>query len=154
MNKYLLIILFLVFNLLATSQENNFFESPKNYLIKGTYQKYHSAMGSGTGFIININIPPKMIDKKFVIDSVLINNESVEFLLKNKEASSIEINLYYPTKQPAYNEVIEKPEYKKIQFNSTATNSWIYIRKKSKSYKLQISGYQLIDNLKKSTNEF
>ncbi len=111
-------------------------------------------MGSGTGFIINISIPQKMIDKKFVIDSVLINHESVDFLLKNKEATSIEINLYYPTEQPAYNEVIEKPENKKIQFNSSATNSWIYIRKKSKSYKLQISGFQLIDNLKKSTNEF
>ncbi len=110
-------------------------------------------MGSGTGFIININIPQKMIDKKFVIDSVLINHESVEFLLKKKEASSIEINLYYPTEQPAYNEVIEKPEFKKTQFNSSATNSWIYIRKKSKSYKLQISGFQLIDNLKKSTHE-
>lgn len=154
MNKYLLIILFLAFSFAANSQENNFFENPRNYFIQGTYQKYHSAMGSGTGFIINISIPQKMIDKKFVIDSVLINHESVDFLLKNKEATSIEINLYYPTVQPAYNEVIEKPEYKKTQFNSSATNSWIYIRKKSKSYKLQISGYQLKDNLKKSTNEF
>lgn len=111
-------------------------------------------MGSGRGFIINISIPQKMMDKKFMIDSVLINNESVEFLLKKNQASSIEINLYYPTEQPAYNELIEKSEHKKIQFNSVVNNSWIYISKKSKSYKLQIIGYQLIDNLKKSTDEF
>ena len=94
------------------------------------------------------------MDKKFMIDSVLINHEPVEFLLKKNHTSSIEINLYYPTEKPVYNDLNEKFEHKKIQFNSAVNNSWIYIRKKSKRYKLQISGFQLTDNIKKSTDEF
>lgn len=153
MNKYLLIIFFLAFNLLATSQENNFFESPKNYLIKGTYQKYQSAMGSGTGFIIHINIPQKMMDKKFVIDSVFVNNEPITFTLKEHEGTLIELNVYFPSKKPFFNDGVENIIEEKSKSNISLINCFFYIKRNSKRYKLQVSGYELMDSLKKSTHE-
>jgi hypothetical protein len=153
LNKYLLIILFLAFNLLATAQENNFFENPSNYFIKGTYQKYQSAMGSGSGFIIHISIPKKIMDQKFVIDSVFINNEPIAFTFKDNAGTLIELNVYFPTEKPVFNDGVEIIKNEKSKSNISTINCFFYIKKKSKRYKLQVSGYELIDSLKKSTYE-
>ena len=153
MNKYLLIILFLAFNLIATAQEKNFFENPRNYLIKGTYQKYQSAMGSGSGFIIYISIPKKIIDQKFVIDSVYINNEPIAFTVKDNAGTLIELNVYFPSEKPVFNDGVENIKNEKIKSNISSIDCFFYIKRKSKRYKLHVSSYELIDNLKKSTYE-
>jgi hypothetical protein len=153
LNKYLLIILFLAFNLIATAQEKNFFENPRNYLIKGTYQKYQSAMGSGSGFIIYISIPKKIIDQKFVIDSVYINNEPIAFTVKDNAGTLIELNVYFPSEKPVFNDGVENIKNEKSKSNISSINCFFYIKRKSKRYKLQVSGYELIHNLKKSTYE-
>ena len=153
MNKYLLIIFFLAFNLNATAQKKNFFENPSNYLIKGTYQKYQSAMGSGSGFIIHISIPKKMMDKKFIIDSVFVNNEPIAFTLKEHEGTLIELNVYFPSEKPVFNDGEENIKNEKSKSNISSINCFFYIKRKSKRYKLQVSGYELIDNLKKTTYE-
>jgi hypothetical protein len=153
LNKYLLIIFFLAFNLIATAQKKNFFENPSNYLINGTYQKYQSAMGSGTGFIIHISIPQKIMDKKFVIDSVFINNEPIAFTIKEHEGTLIELNVYFPSEKPVFNDGVENIKNEKIKSNISSINCFFYIKRKSKRYKLEVSGYELIDSLKKSTHE-
>jgi hypothetical protein len=146
--------LLLAFSFPATSQEKNFFENPRNYLIKGTYQKYQSAMGSGSGFIIYISIPKKIIDQKFVIDSVFINNEPIAFTLKGQhESTLIELNVYFPSEKPVFNDGVEIIKNEKSKSNISTINCFFYIKKKSKRYKLQVSGYELIDNLKKSIYE-
>jgi hypothetical protein len=153
LNKYLLIILFFAFSFSATSQEKNFFENPRNYFIKGTYQKYQSAMGSGSGFIIHISIPQKMMDKKFVIDSVFINNEPIAFTLKEHEGTLIELNVYFPSEKPVFNDGVENIKNEKIKSNISSIDCFFYIKRKSKRFKLQVSGYELMDSLKKSTYE-
>ena len=145
--------MFLAFSFAATSQEKSFFENPRNYLINGTYQKYQSAMGSGTGFIIHISIPQKMTDKKFIIDSVFINNEPIAFTLKDNEGTLIELNVYFPSEKPVFNDGVENIKNEKSKSNISSINCFFYIKRKSKRYKLQVSGYELIDNLKKSTYE-
>ena len=145
--------MFLSFSFSATSQEKNFFENPRNYFIKGTYQKYQSAMGSGTGFIIHISIPQKMTDKKFIIDSVFINNEPIAFTFKDNAGTLIELNVYFPSEKPVFNDGVENIKNEKIKSNISSIDCFFYIKRKSKRYKLQVSSYELIDNLKKSTYE-
>ncbi len=145
--------MFLAFSFPATSQKKNFFENPRNYLIKGTYQKYQSTMGSGTGFIIHISVPKKIIDHKFLIDSVFINNEPIAFTLKDNAGKLIELNVYYPSEKPVFNDGVEIIKNEKSKSNISTINCFFYIKKKSKRYKLQVSGYELIDNLKKSIYE-
>ncbi len=153
MKKYLLIILFLAFSFPATSQEKNFFENPRNYFIKGTYQKYQSALGSGSGLIIYICIPQKIIDQKFIIDSVFINNEPIAFTLKDNAGTLIELNVYFPSEKPVFNHGVENIKNEKSKSNISTINCFFYIKRKSKKYKLQVSGYELMDSLKNSKNE-
>jgi hypothetical protein len=145
--------LFLAFSFSATSQEKNFFENPRNYFIKGTYQKYQSALGSGSGFIIHISIPQKIMDQKFVIDSVFINNEPITFTFKDNAGTLIELNVYFPTEKPVFNDGVENIKNEKSKSNISTINCFFYIKRKSKRYKLQVSGYELMDSLKKSTHE-
>ena len=111
-------------------------------------------MGSGSGFIIYISIPKKIIDQKFVIDSVFINNEPIAFTLKGQhESTLIELNVYFPSEKPVFNDGVEIIKNEKSKSNISTINCFFYIKKKSKRYKLQVSGYELIDNLKKSIYE-
>ncbi len=110
-------------------------------------------MGSGSGFIIYISIPKKIIDQKFVIDSVFINNEPIAFTLKDNAGTLIELNVYFPSEKPVFNDGVEIIKNEKGKSNISTINCFFYIKRKSKRYKLLVSGYELIDNLKKSTYE-
>jgi hypothetical protein len=110
-------------------------------------------MGSGSGFIIYISIPKKMIDQKFVIDSVFINNEPIAFTFKDNAGTLIELNVYFPSEKPVFNDGGENVKNEKSKSNISTINCFFYIKRKSKRYKLQVSGYELIDSLKKSTYE-
>jgi len=110
-------------------------------------------MGSGTGFMIHISIPQKMMDKKFIIDAVFINNEPIAFTIKEDEGTLIELNVYFPSEKPVFNDGVENIKNEKSKPNISSINCFFYIKRKSKRYKLQVSGYELIQNLKKSTYE-
>ena len=93
------------------------------------------------------------MDKKFIIDSVFVNNEPIAFTLKEHEGTLIELNVYFPSEKPVFNDGEENIKNEKSKSNISSINCFFSIKRKSKRYKLQVSGYELIDNLKKTTYE-
>jgi hypothetical protein len=47
----------------------NYFINEKKYFLKGTFQKYHAALGSGNGVLLKIELPTELFIKKYSIDS-------------------------------------------------------------------------------------
>ena len=128
----------------------NYFTNEKKYFLKGTFQKYHAALGSGDGVLLKIELPAQIFKKKYTVDSFFIEKKYFPITIIEVNYKKIaEINIFQ-SKNPISSdmeEVISPNYFENLSFEQIKSN--FIISKNGVKCNLQISGYSEIVNLNK-----
>lgn len=119
---------------------------PNKYFLQGSYEKYHSALESGVGYLFKIKVPESMLQKKITIDTVYFNEVAVPFTLRKNKHTYIEFNIYYPEKSPSLGDSLVEEQKIKNPLAVSTIHSRLIISQHKKRYTLKVSGYQLKDS--------
>ncbi len=128
----------------------NYFSNENKYYLKGTFQKYHAALGSGDGILLKIELPAQLFKKKYKVDSFLIEQKFFPItFIETGNKKFAEINIFQ-SKNPASSdmgEAVSKNYFENVSFEKIKSN--FIISKNGVKRNLQISGYSEIVNLNK-----
>ena len=128
----------------------NYFTNEKKYFLKGTFQKYHAALGSGDGVLLKIELPAQIFKKKYTVDSFFIEKKYFPITIIEINYKKIaEINIFQSKNSISSDmeEVISPNYFENLSFEQIKSN--FIISKNGVKYNLQISGYSEIVNLSK-----
>ena len=128
----------------------NYFINEKKYFLKGTFQKYVAALGSGNGILLKIELPTELFTKKYSIDSFFLDKKyfPVTIIEKNKKKFA-EINIFQ-SKNPISSDTTEAVIGNYFEnFSFDQIKSHFIISKNGITRSLQIKGYSEIIILNK-----
>jgi hypothetical protein len=138
----------------VAKKSSNYFLNKNKYYLKGTFQKYHTALGKGQGILLKIELPNELLRKKYNIDSLFIENKYYPIsIIENDKKKFAEVNILYNNESIAAEQPENISENKSdmmfTKLNFEKVKSHIVVNRNGISYVLFISGYLAITNLNK-----
>ncbi|MFZ4798159.1 MAG: hypothetical protein ACOYMA_11745 [Bacteroidia bacterium] len=146
--KSIILLLFSFLVLFSCASKSNIkAQSNKNvYETEATYTPYLTAMGKGKGIIFRV----EFLNNKaanITVDSFIVNNKSLPFILKNNDNFiEIESNYLKSKKAPSFSDDSKSGIIKEIEdpiiINQNFYPSWIIITINNEKIKLIIENYK------------
>jgi len=128
----------------------NYFLNRNKYYLKGTFQKYHTALGKGQGVLIKIELPTQLLRKKYNIDSLFIENKYYPIsIIENDKKKFAEVNILDNNPSITSEQQENKNENIFINLNFEKVKSHLVVNRNGIPYELFISGYSPIAILNK-----
>jgi hypothetical protein len=128
----------------------NYFLNDNKYYLKGTFQKYHAALGSGDGILLKIELPVQIFKKNYTVDSFFIEKKYFPItIIETDNKKYAEINIFQ-SKNPISSdmgEAVSQNNFENLSFEKIKSS--LMISKNGVNRSLQVSGYSEITNLSK-----
>jgi hypothetical protein len=128
----------------------NYFLNDNKYYLKGTFQKYHAALGSGDGILLKIELPVQIFKKNYTVDSFFIEKKYFPItIIETDNKKYAEINIFQ-SKNPISSdmgEAVSQNYFENVSFEKIKSS--LMISKNGVNRSLQVSGYSEITNLSK-----
>lgn len=128
----------------------NYFLNENKYYLKGTFQKYHAALGSGDGILLKIELPVQIFKKKYTIDSLFIEKKYFPItIIEINKIKFAEINIFQSKNliSSDMGEALSQNHFENLSFEQIKSS--LMISKNGVNRSLQVSGYSEITNLNK-----